>query len=518
MYVGGLGLYSDDWAFLASLFRAQDQSLSGLTSHMLAELPTRPVQAVLLAGLYWLFGLEPVGYHLANAAIFSLTILLFYLALRELRVSRVLALSLPLVFCLLPHYSTDRFWIAAFQANASVGLYFLALYADLRAVRARRRAQWGLKLLAVGALLGSVLAYEMVAPFFILNVVLLWYHDRQLRRVGVHTRQSSKLILLWGGLNILALMSVVAYKMTTTDRAGMDLAILWNLKRVVKGGLSVHYGEYGIGLPVKVGQAISSYSNSWLTLLSAVIVVLVFVYLRSVARHSDHNFTNWLKLFLTGCIVWGAGYAVALLTYDIGFSTTGINNRTAIAAAVGVALTFVAVIGGVSRFFPSLPARQLSFCALTALLCGSGFLLNNTIATFWVAAARQQQQIIHFIQDRPPPSGSTLLIDGICPYQGPGIIFETNWDVSGMLQIYFDATLSGDVVKRNLEIREDGIRTTLYDDVINDYPYGDKLFVYHVKREEVISLDSEERARAHFSSSPTERCPPGREGQGSPIF
>ena len=57
-YVGGLGLYLDDWFFIALMRDSPDQSVSGLYATLTAypNLAVRPVQALLL-GLVLLHGL-----------------------------------------------------------------------------------------------------------------------------------------------------------------------------------------------------------------------------------------------------------------------------------------------------------------------------------------------------------------------------------------------------------------------------------------------------------------------------
>ena len=93
----------------------------------------RPVQFLYLAALYKAFGTDPLGYHVVNTLVLAAGAVLFYLVLRRLGLSRVLALAVPLVYALLPHYSTNKLWMAAFQIGLSMTLYFLSLYADLRA-------------------------------------------------------------------------------------------------------------------------------------------------------------------------------------------------------------------------------------------------------------------------------------------------------------------------------------------------------------------------------------------------
>lgn len=74
------------------------------------------------------------------------------------------------------------------------------------------------------------------------------------------------------------------------------------------------------------------------------------------------------------------------------------------------------------------------------------------------------------------PADTVLLLDGICRGHGPGIVFETKWDVTGMLQLeYGDTTLLGDVMGPRTEIRPDSMTTLLYDDVTHTYEYGEDL-------------------------------------------
>jgi 4-amino-4-deoxy-L-arabinose transferase-like glycosyltransferase len=90
LYVGKLGFYSDDWAFLATLHLSPDRSLPGLFQY-LYEAPEhrmRPVMFLFLSGLYWLFGLDPPGYHVTNALVLTASALLLHKILGELTDSR----------------------------------------------------------------------------------------------------------------------------------------------------------------------------------------------------------------------------------------------------------------------------------------------------------------------------------------------------------------------------------------------------------------------------------------------
>ena len=123
--------------------------------------------------MYKVFGFQPLGYHVVNTAVLAIGSILFYLTLRELGQDRLIALSVGLVFSLLPHFSTTRFWYAAFQSNFSLAFYFLSLYSDLRMLKANYSRRWLWKGIGWVSLLGSVVCYETCCRCF--YSIRFWY-------------------------------------------------------------------------------------------------------------------------------------------------------------------------------------------------------------------------------------------------------------------------------------------------------------------------------------------------------
>jgi len=532
LYVPELGFYSDDWAFLGPLSMSMDQSLAGLFQSIYLYQPNiqmRPVQILYLAGLYWLFGPYPLGYHIVNAVVLIMGIVLFYLALREMGQRRVLALAVPVVYALLPHYSTDRFWVAAFQATLSMALYFLSLYSDLRTLRAPLARLWGWKLLSILSLLGSSLAYEVFLPLFLLNPLLVWYRGRQLYSSTPGKRRVRTNLVVLFGSTLLALLPVIIFKAQTTTRLGnpsLEENSAWFIY-LIGGAVRVSYGDYGLSLPHVVWRILHDYPDWIVFAVGGALGLLIFGYLDRAASQSKAELpsqTRMLGFIVWGLVVFGLGYAIFLITKNAQNSATGISNRVAVAAAVGVALSLVGGIGWVSTLLPSDQMRRRFFCTFVALLCTSGFLVINTIASFWIAAYRQEQEVLANIRQQFPtlPAGSTLILDGICPYVGPAVVFESSWDLNGaLLMIYRDDTLRANVVTPNLEVTEDDLTTSLYyGAIVNHYPY-EKLFVYHVGRKMICQLPDAEAARRYFQAyNPdySNGCPPGLEGHGVPIL
>lgn len=527
LYVGTLGFYSDDWPFLANLHLSPDQSLPGLFQEIYRAPGhrMRPVMFFLMSAAYRLFGLDPLGYHLTNALLLAASALLLHKVLGELSRSRRMILAVPLVFLLLPHYATNRFWLAAFATNVSMALYFLSLLFWLRMARAGPRSVWGWLALSLLALLGSTLAYEVFLPLFLLHPVLL--EIRRRRSTGSVLRPLH--FRIGTGLLLAALGAVGIFKALTTIRqahTSFEGQAAWFV-RLIARAVAVDYGELGVGLPAVVWKIFRRDPDPAVCAVSLVIGGLVFFYLDRAARRSDTDLPGrrasifWI---LCGIVVFFGGYAIFLLTRNAEISTTGIVNRVSTAATLGVALSLAGGAALIGSFIPSARWRDRLFAFLIASLCAGGTLTINTLAPFWEDAYEEELAILSEIRQRFPtlPPETTLLLDGVCPYRGPAIVFESNWDLASLLRLsYRDWSLRADVVTPNLTVTEEGISTSLYHGSIKAlYPY-DGLFVYHRVRKTSHPLPDAEAARAYFAKLNPGRdsgCPRGREGHGVPVF
>jgi len=112
-----------------------------------------------------------------------------------------------------------------------------------------------------------------------------------------------------------------------------------------------------------------------------------------------------VAVLLAGWVVYALASVVFLGSAN--FTTPGSDNRTANAAALG------AVMIGMASRFVSKPR------AIKAVLC---FRLSG----FWKDAAQAQREVLRSVQIHLPalPRKTVLLLDGFCPYRGPGTVFE----------------------------------------------------------------------------------------------
>lgn len=97
------------------------------------------------------------------------------------------------------------------------------------------------------------------------------------------------------------------------------------------------------------------------------------------------------------------------------------------------------------------------------------------------------------------PSAGILLLDGFCHYSGPGIVFETDWDFTGPLQVNFqNSSIVGDVISPTTQFTDAGIDTTIYGMPEGHYPHGSNLFVYNVENATLVQLGSKQAALDYF--------------------
>jgi hypothetical protein len=473
LYVTRLGFYTDDWFFIGALFeQAPDRSYLGLLWHFTDSntLP-RPVQLVYLTTLYYLFGTNPVGYHIVNTLSMAATSALFYLLLRELRLGARLALATALVFALLPHASASRFWYALAQANLSALFCCLSLYADMRLVRAapNRRPRWHL-LGALGLLL-STLAYELLIPLLALAPALVWLQRRRLAAAGEEVA-GPRLPLVVLARNWTLLVAVMAFKIFTTNRAegGFDplgqLAWFANLQLDAFRWMLV--GPFGYRMPLMAWRTLHEYYDPGALALSLAVAAAVFAaLLRRPARPEDGlpPLRTLLILAGLGLLLAAAGYGIFLTNRQALIALTGINNRSSLGALFGIALLIAAGAGVAARLLRRERAVATAFALLVALYTGGSTLAVATLGNMWAAASQEQHAIMAEVRQRFPTlaPGSSLIIDGYCPYVGPAPVFEAYWDTSGMLrELYGDPTLQGDTINHRTEIRPDGIYTRMY--------------------------------------------------------
>src|SRR5208283_1841062 len=130
-----LGFYADDLGNLGRFQSHKDTTFADYFQRLYALPGTRgrPLMDLYLVVLYRLFGVHYIGYHIVNAVVIFASLLLFYVSLRLVLRQRFVALTVPLIYGLLPNYSSARIVPCSFMIGLSMAFFFINLYALLKA-------------------------------------------------------------------------------------------------------------------------------------------------------------------------------------------------------------------------------------------------------------------------------------------------------------------------------------------------------------------------------------------------
>jgi hypothetical protein len=501
LYVGGLGFYSDDWAFLGILHRNPDQSLPGLVDALYSGdtvVRQRPVQVVYLSTLYKAVGLHPLAYHLVNSAALLAAVLLLYALLLELGQPRALAFAVAALYATLPNFSTDRFWIAAHQATLSVVFLLLGSWLALRGLRAAAMRAFVLRELAAGACFAlSALAYEVGLPLLLLLGAMAVVQARRLRtprrRLVAAAAAIAPMLLV-----ALAFKAAVQAQTGGTDPYGEQLLA------VATGAARVNLGVYGVGLPYVlwwiVRHALDPAALAIAVGAGALVTATVWRTYTPDVRPLGSRYVA------AGASAFILGYAVFVVPTEVSFSSASLANRIGIAAALGVAAGFVGVLAWL------LPRR--AFAVALGVLCSAGCLVTNTLAGFWKGAYREQQRIVAGMTATLPHlrRGSAVIVDGVCLERGGAYVFTGKRDVTGVLRVRYDAPmLRGGALGDRPDLQREALELPTRKAALR-FPYGADLIVYNAARRRAHRLPSRRAAVAYFESSgfsPRDDCPAG---------
>ena len=504
-YVARLGFYSDDWGILS------DFSANGLAG-FLSAFPGRPVQAVYSAAQIRLFGLDPLGYHLLDTAVLACAAVLLYLLLVRLRFSRAESFTATLLFLILPQLTTVRVWFAASQVPLSLSLMLASMHFQLSLARSGKL--WWLAGVVPAAVL-SVGAYEIFAPLlagFAFGLAFVRWRKSPWRR-------NPRAVAAGAALLALMLLAFV-YKLFSSGRAGpvadpkryiLGLHQLFRLDydwRLDSGLNIIATPEAYFLKPVEgwwTGAAsVTSGEAGWEISGIAVLIGAIALW-RLAGRNEERSAPR--RLLLLGIAAFLLGNATFLIVPAVTFTSTGMDNRVQVAAAIGVAIIFTSLlsigIGLLRRRH-----RAIAFAAVAAILGAFGFVRIAEIEDYWAAAPRLQQRVLSSarVDLRDLPSNSTVILDGVCPYYGPAVVFEAPWDVGGALTLVLGRPMNGDAVSPRMALTRTGVRTSIYK-APSFYPYGQSLYAYAWATHELVPLDSRVAAQRYFRDREPRHCP-----------
>ena len=515
-YVWRLGFYSDDWDIVGKLQRAHAHGRWPI-AEILELSPGRPLHGLYAALLFAAFGRDPLGYHLVNTAVLAASALLFYLLLVRLRSGRSEALTAALVFVVLPQLSTIRVWFAAFQITLSLAFMLASLHGQLSFARSGKPA-WAAFALLTAVL--SLAAYEIFVPLLAGFAIALAIAKARKRRIRGWRSFAAPVA-------VAALLAVAfLFKVNSSSRAGSLTQWdryargAWQLVRPdydwridsslnIFAALDTHFWRVLTGWASAAADLVAGRLDPVLIGASAAAAALALWRLRTAPRSESRSVR--LLLFL-GVATFVLGHALFVIVPAIVFTPTGMGNRVLVAAALGVAMIFAGSIAIVRD------RSNAAFALLGALVVFLGMLRLNTIERYWAETPSLQRSVLDAARHdlASLPSSSTVMLDGVCPYHGPAVVFETWWDTGAALSFALNRPVTADVVSPRTVVTAGGIETSIYKQR-SFYRYGAQLYLYDVRRHLAFALPNARTAQDYFAHRPLLRCPTGYVARGVPV-
>lgn len=299
---------------------------------------------------------------------------------------------------------------------------------------------------------------------------------------------------------------VALFKTLTTTRLGsVGIGQLIWFAKLISKAFFVSYGTFGLGLPITLTKLARTYFDWKILAVALVLSFLIYLYLFTTipaSRRSDYSLTETAWIVLVGILLFILGYSIFLTNRAAQISATGGHNRIAYASAIGVAITQVGFLLYLSSYLSANRARRIFICLMIALLCTSSFVITNIVSQSWISAFYKQEEILLNIQEEFPdlPSHSIFVLDGVCPYLGDSIVFDSTWDLAGALKIiYSNSTLKADVMRTDFTAESDGVATNLWGEK-HFYSYQN-LIIYNHKTHKKFYPKDQKEAKQYLEDS-----------------
>lgn len=331
----------------------------------------------------------------------------------------------------------------------------------------------------------------------------------------------------------LALVSLAIFKALTPVNAWaplptpghlMSFQAFKGLAHDVMVLLLVHFGDFFFDLGQITWEALR-FRHDATSVIAAVLVCLcatlvVYNGARS-ERHSDAA-SNPVRLIGWGAIVFVLGFAILFFAGGVGAVGNGLQNRTQIASAIGVAMIIAGTVGyGAGMLRPGVP-RFFVLAVVVGILTSAWTIVDNAVGELWADAAQRQLSILADLRVHVPAllASRPLLLIGTCPYVGTGIVFESNGDLAGALALAYNIrSEKANVIFANAIAMPQGIQTRIYG-MSTLFPYGDEPIVFdaRAKRIRPVSTFRDGAIVVRDAAQYARACPPGHPGYGVPLW
>lgn len=433
------GFYLDDWLMLSQLtFGPQnvwDATISLLTKDF--RVAIRPLEAPYFSILYFLFGINPLGYHALNAILEVLSAWFLYLALKQFTAREFMPTIAALTFLLYPTHDVTHYWMVASSITLSGLLYSISLWLSVRATQFRRN--W-LHLLSGLAYALSLFNHELFLPLIVLNALLVF----QISRRGASLIRAVRYGLCAMAPHIIACLAVWYYQFQLVAnwfhhvRAQEIKLDVGTFTSAIAEGLKMCFSPYAFGFFWEQAALSTQQANCYFFILLSIALTLIALR-RSLLEDDPASGARSLVVL---------GLVSAVCAYSIFGISTGyiprldtIVNRINTAATIGISILIAGLIGCLLQLLWQLAKVKFAPKALTA--CLSCFLMaffvmtNLALSEPWIAATQMQNKICSLVDKESSRlrTKTSIMLARVPRYVKWSPMFDGIWDFQSMVRI-----------------------------------------------------------------------------------
>jgi len=492
-----VGFYLDDWLMLYTLKFGPSDFFHSVGNFFLTDpkVIIRPVEAIHFAGLYQLFKIKPLGYHLFNGAFELASIFFLYASVKTLTNNRLASFISAAGLTLYPVRDSSHYWILCSSENLSLSLYLGSLWLAIKGSLERKPYLHPLSWLAFAL---SLYGYETFLPLAALNGLSAYFIARDTSNKKDAALYAVKILVPFG----LCAASLIVYQRMIVPHLGVSYMHILKLDPAqivheIVAGIAVT-SPFNV-LPFSLQQTKNLFDTgvSWLAVLAVIAVSLVVGLVSAALASREDASSRWKELVIAGAVTVVVSFTIFGLNPEYEPTLITIVNRINMGAALGLSLIFAGILSFAAGKLRAKGASKILSAVLLVILFPLSALFSLTnwqLGAPWVNSWTVQKNVFYLIAKNKAKikDGDTVILANCPRYVLWSPVFDGIWDFQPVVRIALSNKLAnGGVVSERMQLSHKDIKDISHNYLCATYSFEpNRLYVLAPPINELVEIGS----------------------------